>query len=303
MNMADLSRIDLNLLAVLDVIYTEGGVTRASEKLNLTQPAISHALGRLRQAFGDPLFVRQGRSLTPTPLTRQLIGPLRRSLRAVGDTLQAARRFDPATSEARFTIALRDPAEMLVLPQLMRAVATAAPRIDLTIVQVRRRNVEAALAAGTLDFAIDVPLLLSESVRRQRIAADRLVVVARKRHPAVRAGLSLATYLRQEHVMVTSRRQGPGLEDLALSQSGARRRIRLRCRNYAAACRVVAGTDLVLTMAERYAGVLNAAYGNRIVPFPLRTPTLDACLYWHETADSDPANRWLRTLLLQAFRT
>ena len=301
--MTDLSHIDLNLLAVLDAIYTEGGVTRASEKLNLTQPAISHALGRLRQAFDDPLFVRQGRTLTPTPLTRQLIEPLRRSLRAVADTLQAARRFDPATSEARFTIGLRDPAEMLVLPQLMRAIAKSAPRIDLTVVQVRRRNVEAALAAGTLDFAIDVPLVLSESVRRQRIAADRLVVVARRRHPAVRRGLSLATYLRQEHVMVTSRRQGPGLEDLALSRSGERRRIRLRCRNYAAACRVVAGTDLVLTMAERYAGVLNAEFGNRIVPFPVRTPTLDACLYWHETADSDPANRWLRGLLLKAFST
>ena len=300
--MTDISRIDLNLLTVLDAIYTEGGVTRASEKLNLTQPAISHALGRLRLMFDDPLFVRQGRSLVPTPLTRNLIEPLRRSLRAVSDTLDAARHFEPANTEARFTIGSRDPTEVLLLPELMRAIAASAPHVDLTMVQVRRRNVETALAAGSLDFAIDVPLVLSESVRRQRVAADRLVVVARKRHPEVRPGLTLATYLRQQHVMVTSRRQGPGLEDLVLSQHGERRRIRLRCRNYAAAFRVVSETDLLLTMPERYAGVLNADSDNRIVPFPGKTPTLDAYLYWHETADKDPANRWLRALLLKALK-
>jgi DNA-binding transcriptional LysR family regulator len=234
--MTDVSRLDLNLLTVLDAIYTEGGVTRASEKLNLTQPAISHALARLRQMFDDPLFLRQGRVLVPTPFTRNLIEPLRRSLRAVGDTLNAARRFDPAVSEVHFTLGLRDPTELQVLPYLMGAIAEAAPRLDLTTVQVRRRNVETALSAGTLDFAIDVPLVLSESVRRQRIAADRLVVVARKRHPGLRRGLDLATYLDQQHVMVTSRRQGPGLEDMALGQRGQQRRIRLRCRNYAAAC-------------------------------------------------------------------
>lgn len=300
--MADLSRIDLNLLTVLDAIYTEGGVTRASEKLNLTQPAISHALGRLRRMFDDPLFVRQGRALVPTPFTRNLIEPLRRSLRAVGDTLDTARRFDPAKTEAHFTLGLRDPAEMLVLPHLMGAIAVAAPSLDLTTVQMRRRNIEPALSAGTLDFAIDVPIVLSESVHRQRVAADRLVVVARERHPEVHADLVLATYLRQQHVMVTSRRLGPGLEDLALSQRGLQRRVRLRCRNYAAAFRVVSETDLVLTMPERYAGVLNHELGNQILPLPFKTPTLDQYLYWHESADKDPANCWFRALLLKAFK-
>ena len=147
-----------------------------------------------------------------------------------------------------------------------------------------------------------MPIVLSESVRRQRIAADRLVVVARKRHPAVRAGFVLATYLGQQHVMVTSRRLGPGLEDVVLNQRGLQRRVRLRCRNYAAAFRVVSETDLVLTVPERYAGVLNHELGNLVLPLPFKTPTLDQYLYWHEFADKDPSNRWFRALLLQSFK-
>lgn len=299
--MANLSRIDLNLLVVLEAIYAEGGVSRAGEKLNLTQPAISHALARLRDVFGDPLFIRDGRGLAPTPLTRSLIEPLRRSLRGLGAVLDGAGRFDPRQTQAQFTLAMRDPVEVLALPPLMRRIAQAAPQIDLRVLQVRRRMIETALASGTLDLALDVALPLSDSVRRQRIAADRLVLVARRRHPRLRAGVTLAAYLEQQHVMVTSRRKGPALEDLALSQRGLQRRIRLRCRNYAAAFRVVSATGLVLTVAERYAGVLNAGIGNAILPLPLEMPTLDLYLYWHDAVDNDPANRWLRGLVTEAF--
>ena len=299
--MANLSRVDLSLLVVLEAIYAEGGVSRAGEKLNLTQPAISHALARLRDLFGDPLFIRDGRGLAPTPLTRSLIEPLRRSLRALGAVLDGAGRFDPRETQAQFTLAMRDPVEVLALPPLLRRIASAAPLIDLRVVQLRRRMIEAALSAGTLDLALDVPLPLSERVRRQRIAADRLVLVARRRHPRFRAGVTLAAYLEQQHVMVTSRRKGPAFEDLTLSQLGLQRRIRLRCRNYAAAFRVVSETDLVLTVAERYAGALNAGIGNAILALPIDMPTIDLYLYWHDSVDGDPANRWLRGLVSEAF--
>jgi DNA-binding transcriptional LysR family regulator len=299
--MADVPRFDLNLLVVLDAIHGEGGVTRAAEKLNLTQPAISHALSRLRALFDDPLFVRRGRALVPTPLTRAIVQPLRRSLQGLGALLREARPFDPKVAETRFTLAMRDPVELLLLPRLMSIVARDAPGIDLRAIQLARRNIEAGLAAGTLDLAVDVPLPVSESVRRQRVAADPLVVVARRRHPHIRRGFDLATYLGQQHVMVTSRRKGPGVEDIALSEHGLQRRIRLRCRNYLAAFRVVGESDLVLTMAERYAGVLNLGFGHRILPLPLATPTLDLYLYWHDAVDQDPANRWLRTLVQQVF--
>src|SRR5205823_6204975 len=162
-----ISRIDLNLFTVFEAINSEGSVTRASQKLNRTQPAISHALGRLRQQFGDPLFVRQGHAMVSTPLARSIIEPVRQSLRG----------FE-----------------------------------------------------GTLDGAIDVLLPLSPEVRHTRILVDKTVVVARKGHPALGNSIDLDTYLGQEHILVSSRRKGPGLEDVELSRLGLRRRIRLRCQ-------------------------------------------------------------------------
>ena len=299
--MDNISKLDLNLLVVLDTIDAEGGVSRAAAKLNLTQPAISHALARLRVVFDDPLFFRQGRALVPTPLTRSLIAPLRRSLAGLRTLLGEAGRFDPKDASTRFTLAMRDPVELLALPPLMRRIVATAPGIDLRTVQAPRRNLEAGLASGVLDLALDVPLPLSERVRRRRLAADALVVVARRRHPALRARFSLEAYLRQEHVMVTQRRKGPGFEDLALSEEGASRRVRLRCRNYLAAFRLVSESDLLLTMPERYVAALNRGFDNRVLPLPIATPTLDLYLYWHETLDSDPANSWLRGLVAESF--
>src|ERR1051325_11007957 len=140
--MAHISTIDLNLFVVLDAIYTEGGVTRASEKLHLTQPAISHALARLRELFADPLFVRQGHAMIPTPLARNVIEPVRRSLRLLGATLDETGRFPPARTQKRCTIVVRDILEATALPPLLRRVSDASPEIDIAAVRVERRDVD-----------------------------------------------------------------------------------------------------------------------------------------------------------------
>ena len=299
--MINLWRVDLNLLVVLEAIVVEGGVSRAALKLNLTQPAVSHALARLRELFGDPLFMRQGRTLVPSALTRRLIEPLQQSLRAVGSLIEHSEGFDPRRSEMTFTVATRDPMEVLLLPGLMKRLATEAPNIDLHTVQVRRRTIEAGLSDGTLDAVLDVPLPLSERIHRQRVGSDRFVVVARRGHPKVRPGFTLPTYLEQQHVMVTARRRGPGPEDIELGQHGLQRHVRLRCRNYVAAFRVVAETDLVLTMPERYAGLLPGGSPLRVLAMPLAIPALDLHLYWHDRVHDDPANRWLRSRLSEAL--
>ena len=301
MQMANLSRIDLNLLVVLDAIHDSGGVSRAAEKLNLTQPAVSHALARLRETLGDPLFVRDGRALAPTAFTRQLMGPLRRSLQGLGALIDRGEAFDPARTEATFAIAMRDPLEVLILPKVMRRLARTAPAIELRTVQTRRRGVEAGLNDGTLDAVLDMPLPLSERIHRRRVGSDRFVTVARKAHPKVRPGFTLATYIAQQHVMVTSRRKGPGPEDMELGQRGLHRQVRLRCRNYLAAFRVVAETDLVLTMPERYVSLMKGNPSIRALAMPLKVPALDLYLYWHDRVHDDPANRWLRATLLEAL--
>ena len=293
-----LHRIDLNLLVVLDAIFSEGGITKAGEKLHLTQPAISQALGRLRELFGDPLFVREGRRMVPTPLARSLMQPVRRALHSLEVTLNEVQQFDPATTQRHFNIAVRDVLEATVLPPLMARVATEAPSIDISAIRTDRRTLESELAAGSLDAALDILLPLSEDVRHQRISVDRLVVVARKHHPATTRKFDLAAYLRAHHVLVSSRRSGPGLEDAELNRQGFKRRIRLRCQHYFAACRVVSETDLLLTMPERYARIANRQYGNQILPFPMEMPSMDAYLYWHASVDKEPASRWLREQLI-----
>jgi len=297
-----ISRVDLNLFTVFEAIYTEGSVTRASQKLNLTQPAISHALGRLRQMFDDPLFVRQGHTMVSTPLARSIIDPIRRSLRSLEVTLNGVHAFDPATTEKRFNIALRDVLEATILPPLMVHVRQQAPMVDIAAGQVERRELQGELANGTLDVAIDVLLALPTDVMHTRIYQDSTVVVARKGHPDIDGKLDIDTYLKQDHILASSRRRGPGLEDFELSRYGLERRIRLRCQHYFAACRVVSQTDMILTMPGRYARIANEQFGNQILAFPLEMPAFDVFLYWHANVDNDPANRWFREQVIRSVQ-
>lgn len=297
-----ISRVDLNLFTVFETIYTEGSVTRASQKLNLTQPAISHALGRLRQMFDDPLFVRQGHTMVSTPLARSIIDPIRRSLRNLEVTLNGVHAFDPATTEKRFNIALRDVLEATILPPLMLQVGKTATLVDVAASHVERRELQSEMANGTLDVAIDVLLPLPGDIMHTRIYQDSTVVVARKGHPDIDGAIDIQTYLKQDHILASSRRRGPGLEDFELSRFGMERRIRLRCQHYFAACRVVAQTDMVLTMPGRYARIANEQFGNQILPFPLDVPPFDVFLYWHSNVDNDPANRWFREQVMQSVR-
>ncbi|MGH8539221.1 MAG: LysR family transcriptional regulator [Stenotrophobium sp.] len=296
-----LNRIDLNLFVVLDAIYTEGGITKAGHKLHLTQPAISHALARLREMFDDPLFEREGRAMVPTPLARRMIEPLRRTLRDLEITLNEASHFEPASTQKRFTLAVRDVLEATLLPAFMQRVTASAPQIEIAVVRADRRALESELATGTIDAAMDVLLPLSDSIHRTRVALDPLVVVVRKGHPLTRKKLDLPGYIKQDHILVSSRRSGPGLEDVELGRRGLQRRIRLRCQHYFSACRVVSQTDLMLTMPEGYARIANQFYGNRILPLPFAMPTMDAWLYWHANVENEPANRWLREQLIQSF--
>ena len=297
-----LAKVDLNLFVVFDTIYAEGGITRAGRRLNLSQPAISHALGRLRTMLDDPLFTRHGHAMTPTPLARRMIEPIRQALQALEVTLSKVDRFDPASAVKRFTVGMRNVTESVVVPGLMRTIARTAPRVDISIVRAERRELERELSAGTLDAAVDVLLPLPEEIQRQRIDVEGLTVVARRRHPRVRSKLDLHTYLAQEHILVSSRRRGLSAEDFELGRHNLRRHVRLRCQNYFAACSVVSETDLVLTMPWRYANILNVQFDNRLLPFPLEAPALGTYLYWHANSAGDPASEWLRQQLLQTLR-
>jgi DNA-binding transcriptional LysR family regulator len=302
-----LSRIDLNLLVVFDTVYSERGITAASRKLNLSQPAVSHALGRLRELFGEPLFQRQGRGIAPTPLARSIAGPVRDALAAMERTLGQAGRFEPASSDRSFRLGLREALEPSVLPRLAQAFAEAGPRLMLAAARHDRPRLEQDLAAGEFDVALDVLLPIADRVPHERVLVDRLIVVARKDHPALRrvtrrGAWDLDDWLALHHVQVSSRRRGPTLEDMALRPLGRTRHVRLRCQSHAAACAIAAATDLVATIPEAYAQHHLDAHAHRVLPLPLAGLALETYMYWSENTAADAANRWLRDQVRRALR-
>jgi DNA-binding transcriptional LysR family regulator len=213
------------LFVVLDAIYTEGGITRASERLALTQPAISHALARLRELVGDPLFVREGHAMMPTAAAHTLIGPVRRALKEIEGSLNQLQAFDPATSTRAFRIGMRHIVESAALPDLAMRVRAAAPQVQLAAVHHDRDALHGALATGELDAVVDVLLPRVPHVSYQRLAGGKMVVAVRAGHPAVGASLDLPTYLALDHVMASSRpqRAGPGRHRAAASRPRAPR--------------------------------------------------------------------------------
>jgi DNA-binding transcriptional LysR family regulator len=294
-----LSRIDLNLLVVFDAVLAAGSITEASHRLNLSQPAVSHALARLRELLGETLFERRGRSIAPTPYSRSIAGPVRDALATMERTLQRATQFDPTLAERTFRIGLREALEPSVLPPLSQAVCGAGVGLGLASARHDRPQLQSDLAAGEFDVAFDVRLALADTTPHECVLVDRLVVVARKHHPLLRRlrrhGWNADAYLALDHVQVSSRRRGPSMEDLALQALGKdRRRIRLRCQSHAAACRVAAGTDLVVTIPESYARHVLDPASNQLVALPLEDVALETYMYWPANADRDAANRWLR---------
>ncbi|MGC3983272.1 MAG: LysR family transcriptional regulator [Pseudorhodoferax sp.] len=297
-----LSRIDLNLFAVFDAIYRERGITAAARQLHLSQPAVSHALARLRELLGDPLFERQGNVMIPTPMARTMAGTVHAALGGLDRMLRQVGQFDPASSQRLFKVASSGSAELSFLPDLVERLAREAPGIQVATVRADRGHLEEDLRSGELDLALDIVLPLTAEIRRQPIGASELVVLARAGHPVIGPGFDMDAYLAQEHVLVTGRRRGVGLEDVALGRLGMQRQIRVRCQRHGAARAIVARTDLLATMSRTQAVLDDAHAGIQVLALPVALPALETFLYWHASADADPASQWFRAAMLQALR-
>lgn len=289
-----LSRIDLNLFTVFDAIYREGGITAAAKRLHLSQPATSHALARLRELLDDPLFERHGNDMVPTPTARALAVTIANSLGSLEEMLQRGDRFDPATSRRRFAIAVRDSHERSFVPALVTELSREAPGIDVAVVRIERGSLEEDLSSGELDVAVDVALSTSVDIRRERLGAEPLVVLARQDHPVIRETLDREAYLAMEHVLVTGRRHGGGFEDIALNRLGLSRRIRVRCQQNATAAEVVGSSDMLVTMPRAQAALANRRTNNQVFAFPIDIPSMEHFIYWHANVDADKANQWFR---------
>ncbi len=292
-----LSDIDLNLFVVFDAIYTEGNLTRAGEIIGITQPAVSNSLARLRKALDDPLFVRTADGMVPTPVAQNLVGPVRHALGLIRDSVQQSDRFDPTKSDKKFRLSMSDLSQSIVFPGLLDRLAREAPNISIDCIQARRRDIPMDLTAGNLDLAVDRLLLPDQTLLQAPLFSYGYVCVFRKDHPIIREKLTLELFLQLGHISVSNRADGLGQVDLTLGRQGKRRRIRLRTQHYLSTPELICRTDNVLTVPQPFADMLVEQYPIRYLDLPFEVPSMEINLYWHESTDQAPANRWLRQII------
>jgi len=293
-----LSSIDLNLLLVLDTVLAERSVVRAARRLHVTPPAVSNALARLRAALGDPLIVRSGRGVVPTPRASALAPALGRALRDLdravhGDT------FDPATCERELTLAIADPGQIVKVPKIVAALNAAMPRVRLCISSIDRLFAVGGLA-GT---EVDVLMGTGESapgIVLTPLYEETIVLVARAGHPQIRRRLSKAQLAALRHVEVQVA-PGRGSKPLAASYAalGIARDIALIVPTFAGAAAVVAESDLVASLPDSLVSVLAPRLGLVRVGTPLAPVRTIINLGWHERTQADPACRLLRELIVK----
>jgi DNA-binding transcriptional LysR family regulator len=292
----NLNKVDLNLFVVFDAIYTEANLTRAGQIVGITQPAVSNALARLRETFNDPLFVRTAQGMVPTPMAQNIIGPVRSALQQLRISVQESRVFNPAQANKVFRISMTDLTEALVLPSLFQRLRRLAPNVKIESMLARRRETTKELAAGRLDFAVDAPLNIDPQVRHVKLMEDRYICAMRQGHPLAKEKITLDEYLGLTHIHISTRRNGLGHVDLALGRLGLQRTIALRSQHYLMASTVLETTDMVITVPERFA----CRNGLHYVELPIKDmQTLETHLYWHESTDQDPANRWMREQIIE----
>lgn len=272
----NISTFDLNLLRVLDALLRERNVSRAAERLSLSQPAVSNALNRLRDLLDDPLLVRVGRAMQPTPRALALEAPIRDALQRIEQSLSDDAPFDPASSRQRFRIAVTDYVELILMPRLLRQLAVLAPGVRIDIQHLSPTLPGEALDKGGLDLVLGRFEQVPTRFASQRWVSETLQLVAHRDHGQLAGGLDLDTFLSLRHLWVHGG-QTRGMVDQWLGERGLSREIVYTTPNYLQAAHIVASSDLVAVLPKRLARYFTALLPLQVheLPFDLGPFHLD----------------------------
>lgn len=291
MQFKHIRRLEAELLVALDALLVENHVSRAAARAGITQPAMSRALARLREAIGDPLLVRTGRGMRPTPRATALAAPLHRLLVELDDAF-AVREFDPSRTQRVFRVATADYGCAVLVPPLLGYLARHAPAVELVVTSVDGDYHE-ALEAGRIDLVVAPRRRGPAGMVWRPLFEDRFVTVARADHPEL-GKLTLARFCALDHVVVTTAGTSPSAIDAVLARVGRTRRIALRVPSFLAAPIAVAGSTAITTTPARIAELFAAPFGLALHAPPIAMPGLSISLGWHERVRADPAHAWLR---------
>lgn len=290
-----MSRPDLNLLVTLDVLLAEGSVARAAERLRLSPSAMSRALARLRAVTGDPLLVRAGRGLVPTPRALELRQRVGRVVEEAEILLRPAELLDPKNLERTFTLRNREGFVETFGAALLARVAGEAPGVKLRFVAKPDRE-STSLRDGAVDLETGViGGATGPEVRAQALFRDRFIGVVREKHPFAEGAMTPERYAGGDHILVSRRGLEGGPVDEALGPSGLTRRIAVTVASFSEALALARGSDLIATVPERYTARLREDMAAFALPFDMPGHTVS--MLWHPRLDADPAHRWLRACL------
>jgi DNA-binding transcriptional LysR family regulator len=300
--MADLATLDLNLLRVFDAVARERHVTRAAQRLNLSQPAVSNALSRLRAALNDELFLRRPGGVEPTELALALAGPVAEVLDRLRETLAVHAPFDPATADRVFTVALSEYAEAVLAPRLLERMTAEAPGCLLAIRHADRTNWAALLDRGEAELAVGVLPEPPEIYTRVRLLPEGFLTLMRPGHPLATGVLDEDRLIAFPHLLHSPNGSRDGALDVALATRGKKRRIGAVVAHLSAVPDILACTDMVMTLSARLARRLAEAHGLVLRESPVEIRHTRLSLIFHRRFESDAGHAWLRRLMLAVAR-
>jgi DNA-binding transcriptional LysR family regulator len=296
------NRVGLQLIDLFISVYRTRNLTHTGLQLGLSQPAVSRGLGRLREAYGDPLFVRRQRGVQPTPFADHLAEPLAAALSIVQGTIERP-KFEPSTDDRRFRIAMTDIGERYFLPRLLRQLASAAPRVSIETVSPALAELKSGLASGDVDLVVSFLPQLGKQVRELRLFRERFVYLARNRHPIVRGKLTREMVRELPHVVVAT----PGTRHAAevervLTSSRMKVPVALRVRSFLCVGPIVAESDLIAAVPNKLAELVAASLKLQRIDPPLQIPGFDVSMGWHQRFHRDPGNEWMRAQFVDLFQ-
>lgn len=287
--------LDLNLLVVFATLWETQNVTRASERLSLSQSAVSHALRRLRERLGDELFVNGRGGLVPTARAAELIGPVRESLSRLDDVLQGTAPFVPGAVQRKFRIASGDFVEFLILPRLVQHIAREAPRVMIEVVPLPPSSaVPALLESGEIDLIIGSPMGFGASLRQEPITQVSLLTLIWQREGLPPGRFPLDLYLERPQVMIEMHQRDGNIIDQTLRAQGLSRRIGVLVQNFMAMPVIASQTGYICNLPGPIAEAFAATFGLSCHEPPVDFPTPELVAHWHTRFDADPGLQWLR---------
>jgi DNA-binding transcriptional LysR family regulator len=297
----NLVQFDLNLLIALDALLRERNVTRAGQRVGLSQPAMSGTLARLRELFRDDLLVRVGRNLELTPLAQELGEPLRQCIERIEDMIEHRRVFEPSREERTFTVAASDYAAYLLLPPLLERLTREAPGIVMKFTRLDARSLD-LLSEDRVDFVV-MPSEIETSHPGELLFIDRWVCAAWSKHPDLRKGLSKEEFGALPHLgYELPERDGHSVADYHLSLLQVRRHFAATTESFLAAPFLLRGTRLITLSHQRLAERVKAAADIRLFDPPYPMPDIHESIYWNPRHSSAAPHKWLRSLLVEVAR-